>query len=1255
MKRFLSLALAFALVLTSLMVPAYAEDVADDTPAVETAMVDITSVNDGDTFAAGNNIALAADASGIENVKNIDFYANGAKLPGTIVGNRGSIVWYGAVEGVYDITTKVTYNGGATADGSEAVKLIVKPADESKIKLLWPSKELNWTNVGGGSYKETDKYAMFDNKALEIIPKGNTVGTLFTSDEPISRTWTTLAFVVYSPEEVPNLNVRRTGGTPNYTWGTGQQMVNNEFFRSPKSDSDLSVREGYNLYVTESGSYCGAKVTDGTGKYGNYNSEAKYLDFIRFTLTGAANDNDKPIYLLGIYGITGSMVTPVATPEIADGAQAVCNKVGTYRINFNSPIYPDATKVPAKVTYDVGGVATEVEGVTYTYGTDYVDLHLPDLALETKYTVSIQPNSILSYYTEGYYAPTSSKPVDRRYVAATDFTFSTKDTDCENATPVIKMTYPADGATCVGNTGFAAKVVAGSSAMTGVEFWKGETKLGDGIAMSDGEYWFQPETAVLTVGEANEITAKAVGTDITASATYTGATTPEYDVKGIYNDRVFVMQEEPSATITVVNKAHKSLVPTYALVDDIAKIEIYNKENVLIDTVTGTNEYTLTFDEYFDNKVTIKVYDIYGNIHPFEYDYYVADGVKNIASYVQDFNNISAEATQDEIISTIARVDSNGAIKTSDSFAYTIENGALKITNNHATKAQSFQVKNTAPNTGHKVHYYEFYVTHSAVNTFSSSVRTSFGSGNTDSLLSTGGYFDNGTTKVRTLPANTKKKVNIIIDYNYEIGDAPTCVINWGGEEWKQVKLTGYASETVNVGQNFLELSCAKNGAWIMIDDFKYTVYDVRPEYAVKGIYNGATMVKEEEATREITVVNMADSSTPTTIKTVELYKDGEVVATSGTETPNVVELRNDAYGSFDLEVKVTDIYDQVHPFTFEDCEVVEGVKNTEYSVDLQTFEDVADEDLADIIVAGGNISPAITLTTETYTNSNAGYYNSDGKALKIDASERTTFIQLSAPLNVGRKVHYYNFDLAMNNAFTKGLYVYGDGFDNEKSVQDSILTDEAFTTHSSNYNKVNVGLILDYNYAEDGTPMATVYLNGGEYESFALPNAITGSTDPVLVLKHDNKGGYIYIDNFKYSVYDYPSRFGLGEFETEIIFENTGTEEAPKYTGRKMFYPVATNMTDEAVTVRYFAAVYDAEGRLEHLYNDDNRLDDDEPGAEDYWDTSWTVTYEPGALNQESQFKFNMGSSAGRSAKLIPFVIGEGGVLDLAPIKLYE
>ncbi len=1203
MKRFLSMVLTLALVLTTLVIPA---------AATETAVaVDITSITNGETFAAGGNVKLAADASGLENVKNIDFYANGAKLPGTIVGNKGEFTWYDLSEGVYDITTKVTYNyDNATAWGNETVRVVAVPADTSKITRLWPD---GGALTGDNNAVMSTDYAMFGTESLKVIPGASQTTLRFDRTPDIARTFKYIVVDVYSPETIEGLTVGSNSPASGLS-RTGARMVDNTSTRAynASNDGNFVIEKGFNRFRTQNCDYDGSGSID-------------FLDWITFGFGLAPEDNTKPIYITGIYGVNASSeVIPVATAEIGDAATNVCNALETYRINFDSAIYPDSTKAPAKVTYDVEGAATEVEGVTYTYGTDYVDLHLPALANNTTYTVSIPENTILSYYSGGTAA----------YVAATSFTFTTKDDICGSATPVVKMSYPAAGATVLTDTGFAAKLVAPNSTITAVKFYNGETEIaGTVTAGTDGEYWFQPETAALTAGTATEITVKVIGEEdavlATASATYTGATTPSYYVEGIGDGDVIVKTHEASRKIKVIDSAWKNWLKNY--VTNVSKIEIWNND-VLLDTLVGEYEYELVFGETVDNKLEVKVYDVFGGVHSFVSNYKVLSGLKIPSeSYELTFDNIEGTPTSADL----AALFTGGEYGSALSFSLVTLNGsnALKI-ENASGGAKEIPIKTAKYNTGHKVHYYEFDITpvsHSYGNTFG--VRPNgVSAGTTDGLFATADYDSpSGTTgRSRAFYQGQTQKVRIAIDYNYAEGNAPTAIIWRNGDELKRVDLVN--TQEANFYNPTLVINMNKNNCALQLDNIKYSVYDVAPEYAVKGIYEGATMVKEEEATRTITVVDKANadvvSTAATKISKVEFYVDDVMVQDSES---NTYTLTNNSYGAHKLEVKVYDTFNQEHSFVYN-YDVVEGIENTTYSIE-EDFAEGTDAELASVF---NTVHSNHTLSA-----------NNGGVKVTANASSKNSPFK-AAPTATGRKVHYYEFDL-LTAGYSPSFNVNGTALFNTYT---DVTTNEKATSYFSDRLPVRIKAVFD---CDQTTSVATISFKGKDDAGFSEWKRVEFATPEELEFNVNLGNGYtVTIDNFKYSVYDYPERYGFGEFEdTIVIAEPTGTntDGTPKYTGRQQFTTYFTNTTDADVTVKYFVATYEADDRMHYVYAADNRLD-----SGDGLTTSWTVTYPAGTVDAANTFKLNIGEAGENwTVRLYGFVVNADGNLDITPIGLYD
>lgn len=1205
MKRFLSMVLTLALVLTTLVIPAAAEDAVVD----NTVAVDITSIADGETFAAGSNVKLAADASTLEGVKNIDFFANGTKLPGTIVGNSGSITWYDLTEGVYDITTHVNYVSGTAEPGDETVRITVLPV-ATDLHMLWPGDY----GITIPKTTESSEYAIYGKSAAITLPAGNTTLTVDLKATTKKGTGYT-GILIYAPEAIEGVTIHDPSAT-SYTNNNATRMklsTNGRTFNS--SGGHQGIAKGFNKYVAS-----------GFGKDDTYFDKA-YLRFYN-----VPENNTTPIYICGIYEFVNT--TPVA-PEasaVLDGKEAVCNEVGTFRIDLSGAIFPYATTTPVAVTKVEGETETEVEIKGYKLGSDYVDVYLNTLELESTYKVSVLENTLIGVDTANNYETKNTMV----YVPAKTFTFSTKDTDCENATPVIKMSYPAADSTVLADTGFAAQLVSGSSAIDSVNFYRVdtvtdetegttstvETLLGEGTAMTDGEYWFAPEEAALTAGAESQIIAKAVDADgtvlATASATYTGAATPSYFVKGIYDGAAVIKQHEAKRDITVVDMANAAFASSAAT--DIAKVEFYNGAadaaalELVTTDITAPYEYELVFGDFGTYKFEARIYDNFGGVHSKVSTYTVLDGVKNSSlSIGENFDSLVSvgdDATEEEKAALTTALD---AVKTKlfsevdSNITLSAADGALKLTSAASSKDAKFKVADLE--NSHKIHYYEFKIVSGGwANTYYA---------NGLKLFDCGYRASNGVKHTSTTNEWTNAMIKVVCDYSSS--DKPMITVFHKGEVLTHIDATGYAAG--------LKLRLGKNYSGV-IDDFSYTVYDPRPEYAVKGIYDGATMVKEEEAARTITVVDKANanvvSTAATNVSKVEFIKDGGTAVTVES-SPYAYTLTNDTYGEHTLKVNVYDIYGETHTFDYN-YNVAEGVANAELSVDEDFDSLTTDEETAAAIKSvfssvNTNITTTVVDGVLTMTGTAGGKYN--------------TFNVASTDKMTGkRQLHYIEFDVV--SAGVSGSFDMG--YNKERllsSFKENPYTGVENTTTTIGSEKPTIRIIYDYTNADK--PVAMMYFND------VLWKVIEPASTTAPGLRIGVGNGYTAkIDNFKYTVYDYPSRFGKGVYEDTVAIDTTG---------RQQFTTCFTNTTDADVTVQYFVVTYEADGRQHFAYNTDSRLD-----SGDGLTTSWTVTYPAGSIDAENTFKLNIGEAGeGWSARIYGFVVDEDGAFDLTPISLYE
>ena len=267
-------------------------------------------------------------------------------------------------------------------------------------------------------------------------------------------------------------------------------------------------------------------------------------------------------------------------------------------------------------------------------------------------------------------------------------------------------------------------------------------------------------------------------------------------------------------------------------------------------------------------------------------------------------------------------------------------------------------------------------------------------------------------------------------------------------------------------------------------------------EYFLKGLYEGATVVIQQEPTKTVTLVDkdyaaaISDVATDVS-KVVFTFNSAETTVTSA---PFSYTMEFTYAGTQTLRYDVYNADDIIESKTITFNAVAGAVNDASFTEDFEgTFADTAA--LAKAIIAndGKNYgSTYLPLVTKTHNGSTVLSLDSDPYAVNLQfrGAEATT----------GHKVHYYEFDLATGYSYRHCFYVRGDGY-SSGSNQVELLNPQVKINNNWFFTGVNkivkVGIVLDYNEAST----ATIYLDGKELKRLSLEDALAGSSEPVLAL----------------------------------------------------------------------------------------------------------------------------------------------------------
>lgn len=293
-------------------------------------------------------------------------------------------------------------------------------------------------------------------------------------------------------------------------------------------------------------------------------------------------------------------------------------------------------------------------------------------------------------------------------------------------------------------------------------------------------------------------------------------------------------------------------------------------------------------------------------------------------------------------------------------------------------------------------------------------------------------------------------------------------------------------------------------------------------EYYLYGLYQGATVVVQHEPTKTVTLVSSESAGTLSEAatdvsKVVFTFNDGAPVTDAAAPFKydmtftycGVQTLKYDVYKTGNA----SDTPNESKTITFN---AVAGTKNAASFTENFEGPFANTEALAKAFIgnngtnyASGNLTPV----TVEFNGSNA---------LMLDATPKAAPVELrGAACETGHKVHYYEFDVATGYSYKHSFSVRGNGYSAGSTNSVDLFHSQLKINGSWYFNPATkvtkVGVVLDYNE----TPTATIYFDGKELNRVSLQTAVDGSSDPVFVIAVHQSGNPIYIDNFKYSVYD--------------------------------------------------------------------------------------------------------------------------------------
>ncbi|WP_299551674.1 Ig-like domain-containing protein [Seonamhaeicola sp.] len=273
--------------------------------------VSITSPNDNDTFTAGSNITITANAADADGtITKVEFFQGSTKL-GEATSSPYSYTWANVTQGAYALTAVATDNNSATTT-SATVNITVNAANQAPtVSITNPSDGATFT--AGGNIAITADAVDADGTItrVEFFQGSTKLGEATSS--PYSYSWTNVTQGSYALTAVAtdNNSVTTTSAIVNITVNAANQTPTVSI-TSPSDGATFTAGDNVAIAATASdadGTITKVEFFQGSTKLGEATSSPYSYTWANVTqgnyaLTAVATDNNSAATTSAIVNIT---------------------------------------------------------------------------------------------------------------------------------------------------------------------------------------------------------------------------------------------------------------------------------------------------------------------------------------------------------------------------------------------------------------------------------------------------------------------------------------------------------------------------------------------------------------------------------------------------------------------------------------------------------------------------------------------------------------------------------------------------------------------------------------------------------------------------------------------------------------------------------------------------------------------------------------------------------------------------------------